>query len=1255
MRKRFVALVIGLLLLLALPAGAASIVSNGSFETIANGLPADWSTSEWESGGSAFGVELDGGEDGSACIRIDNEDPNDARFTQTLSVSPQTIYRFSVRVKAEGGQEGVTGANISVLGSTLVFESVSDTGGAWQTLEFYGKTQEKQKEVTLALRMGGYSNLNVGTAWFDDVSVEEVSAVPDGAALYTLTQYSASSGTADFEYDLTPAILFLAVLFFVLFYILYKRRIVKGMLSLEQKGSGYDLALILLGAAFLRLVIAALTQGHPTDIACFKGWANLAAQGGLSNFYTSGVFTDYPPGYMYILYVAGAVKNLLGLSDSSAVFVLLLKLPAIAADILSAYLVYRMAKRRLGNGVALSLAVLIALNPAYIVNSSAWGQIDSILALLIVLSFYLFTKERPILGCLVYTAALLIKPLALLFGPVVLFLLIDEIRRRGIKGLLLSLGGIAASIAMFALLIWPFTGSQQGLWILDKYFGTASSYPYATLNSFNLMSLLGLNWVPDDTLILGIQAKVLGTVFIAAVVVCSAFLFFRSRDKNGVWLSSAFMLAGIYVLGHYMHERYIFAVLPLLILAFIHTKDKRLLWIFAGFSSTLFVNTLYVLAYTHFAANSPILLIFSGINVLLFIFLGKVCLDATREREPLPPVDDVTPVVREKIEIPESKKLNMTRRDHLLMWGVTIVYAAVALINLGSLEVPQTYWRSDYNGETVQLLFDDTYEVREVRFYGGIADGSVTLSTSTDGEFYTDVTDIEQQPVDESGNKKVLMYKWQSVDVEFSGSSVELTPRSGELWLNEIAFYDQNGEQIPVSLGAVSDVSSYANSSAAHLIDEQDRVPDVGSFMTDMYFDEIYHARTAFEHLNGLSPYENSHPPLGKIFIMVGVAVFGMNPFGWRIMGTLFGIGMVPLMYVFGKRLFKKPGYAFLGAFLFTFDFMHFAQTRIATIDSFSVFFIIAMLYFIYRFYTTTNYNTQSLKSCLAPLFLSGLMLGLGIASKWICVYAGVGVAVMLFIYIFKRYREYLYALRALPEAQGDEKTLLTGIVAGYRKKTTALFFICLLFFIVMPLAIYLASYLPYMLVVEGEAYDLSGIWGVQEFMLSYHSGLTAGHPFSSQWWQWPLIFKPIWYYKGDVPAGNVAAISSFGNPAVWWVGFAAILAVGYWAVKGRYRGDKGILLVFLGIAANFLPWIAVTRATFIYHYFATVPFMVFAIVYFFKYLEEKRPKLIKLRYAYMAAVLIFFILYYPLLSGMTVDIGYARFVKTIPGWTIFG
>lgn len=66
--------------------------------------------------------------------------------------------------------------------------------------------------------------------------------------------------------------------------------------------------------------------------------------------------------------------------------------------------------------------------------------------------------------------------------------------------------------------------------------------------------------------------------------------------------------------------------------------------------------------------------------------------------------------------------------------------------------------------------------------------------------------------------------------------------------------------------------------------DEQELYEDGITYQDQTIFDEIYHGRTAYEFLHGLPIYENTHPPLGKTLISVGIAVFGMNPFGWRFM-----------------------------------------------------------------------------------------------------------------------------------------------------------------------------------------------------------------------------------------------------------------------------------------------------------------------------------------------------------------------------------
>src|SRR5664279_3990052 len=94
------------------------------------------------------------------------------------------------------------------------------------------------------------------------------------------------------------------------------------------------LVLLGLGLAF-RLVLALVLfpgQGLSSDLGFFESWATTLARVGPGTFYTSAGSANYPPGYMYVLWLVGALGSLFGTSSSHAV-VLLLKIPAIAADI----------------------------------------------------------------------------------------------------------------------------------------------------------------------------------------------------------------------------------------------------------------------------------------------------------------------------------------------------------------------------------------------------------------------------------------------------------------------------------------------------------------------------------------------------------------------------------------------------------------------------------------------------------------------------------------------------------------------------------------------------------------------------------------------------------------------------------------------------------------------------------------------------------------------------------------------------------
>ena len=67
---------------------------------------------------------------------------------------------------------------------------------------------------------------------------------------------------------------------------------------------GGKLALLLIGAALLRVALAVTIRGYATDIATFSAWAAHAADE-LTSFYSPGYFADYPPGYIYLLWEIG--------------------------------------------------------------------------------------------------------------------------------------------------------------------------------------------------------------------------------------------------------------------------------------------------------------------------------------------------------------------------------------------------------------------------------------------------------------------------------------------------------------------------------------------------------------------------------------------------------------------------------------------------------------------------------------------------------------------------------------------------------------------------------------------------------------------------------------------------------------------------------------------------------------------------------------------------------------------------------------
>lgn len=1040
----------------------------------------------------------------------------------------------------------------------------------------------------------------------------------------------------------------------------------------QPVSAGMIFALFAIIALLVRLVLAYSTPGYATDLDCFKAWANYSYTGGLENFYTSDFFADYPPVYIYVLYFFGFLQNTFFLNLGGPEFALMIHLPAVCCDILAAYIVYRLAGKKFRPNTALLLSVLILLNPAVIFNSSIWGQVDIIITLMMILVIYLLVKNKPIWASAAFMAAFLLKPQAIMIFPVLAFVLIRNIivsenRKKDVLNLLISIGVMAG---LFFLIPLPFAGSQEPLWLVKQFISTVGQYDQASLNAFNLFALLGQNFISSSQAVfLGLTADIWGFILIALVCAYSLFLYIRNPKKEFLFALAALIIMGVFALGHGMHDRYLFPVPILLLFAFIFTKDKRLVWPVILTFIALLLNQSLSLYYYQVMIPLAWTIGVSAVSMAVFIYTGyvitKLALGPVQEKK-----EDSDISAMETLEKPPAQlrlenfeeKRTLNKKDGLLMLVISAIYALVAFTNLGSFQIPET--PAQLEKEPVIAEFAAEQQISTVEYYAGYGEANFEFYYSADGMTYTPVV-LEKggKTVSEIEHKFANMYKWQIYTTDIDAKYIKVVPLSGSLPILEVAFKDAQG-----NLLQPQDTSP---SSAQVLFDEQSLVPAESTYMTDFYFDEIYHVRTAYENIHGIEPYEITHPPLGKLILACGIQLFGMNPFGWRFMGTLTGVLMLPVLYIFAKMLFKKSKYAAISAILFAVDFMHFAQTRIGTIDSYSILWIMLMYLFMYQF-TQSNFNKQKISKTLIPLALSGLFFGIGAATKWLCIYAGAGLAVIFFMTLYKRYKEYRFAKEKLlaheTGAVADTGGLdhYRSIVKKYKINIALILCWCVLFFIIVPVVIYIASYYPYTIVTQGEAYrfidpgnlkEHHSIVGNQFYMLNYHSTLNPDHvhPFSSMWYSWPVDVRPVLFFNGHNDLNHTTStLSTMGNPLIWWAGVAASFWLVIDSARGKHR-NYGVTFTAIAALSQFMPWWFVTREVFIYHYFATVPFLIILIVYWLKNIESDFRYGKQFMWGFVIACGVMFAVFYPVITGIPFDTDYITALRWLPSWPFYG
>ena len=412
-----------------------------------------------------------------------------------------------------------------------------------------------------------------------------------------------------------------------------------------------------------------------------------------------------------------------------------------------------------------------------------------------------------------------------------------------------------------------------------------------------------------------------------------------------------------------------------------------------------------------------------------------------------------------------------------------------------------------------------------------------------------------------------------------------------------------------------------------------------------LVFDETYYVKDAYSYLQ--SGYERNwaekandlfnqgiftglektgeyvvHPPVGKWMIAFGMWLFGPDStFGWRFSAALVGTISIFVLALIAQKMFRSTILGAMAGLLFAIDGHAIVQSRTSLLDIFVMFF--ALLGF-GALLMDRDDGRRRLAAKLASLTgadgrvaAKALLYGPWLGIRWWRLAAGVALGLCIGTKWSGLF--FLAAFGLMSVVWDMNARRIAGIrywVVGAIWKDGILAFVS-----VVPVAAitYLASWTGWFM--SKDAYDrnwgaenpagpwgwipesLRSLWHYHSTAYNFHTGLGSDHPYKANAWSWFVMGRPTSFYLKNFENGEggctvdkcTAAVTSLGNPLIWWGGSLAILfLVGVWIAKRDWRA--GAILV--GFAAGFLPWLFYPQRTIFFFYaIAYEPFMILAVV----------------------------------------------------------
>lgn len=502
MYKKLIPLLLVLLLLCSAALAEGSLVFNGDMEEQnAFGEPLGIYPRVYEDyDPDNYAVSSAYSYSGRYSLLLQSDTPKQLAYEIKVPVEPNKAYLIEGYLRADritGEMEGKqpVGARIIVNQARKDSYDYTHTEGNWQHVEIRGLTGPYERFITLFLQMGEYNAKAKGRAYFDAIRVQEIPK--EGVAEY-LTNGQAELVQKRIWFERENGHHHLWIL---LSSLLYGLLCIAAYLtlcrfrSMPQATLWFWVCILILTA--LKIHFSGVIRGHDWDMETFRRWSWEVFEN-RSYVYQRTPFLDYPPAYLYVLYLWRLLCVSFDLSGTAEL--ILMKLFPILVDAAVGIGIFYVAKSRKNSWKAFVYAMLYLLNPANFANTVAWGQVDVVLCAAMLLVLLLLWRNQEHYAIPVYVLAILTKPQALLFGPLALvylllrFLLLWRDKQSPKALLLRLLLGLGIALAAAAAIVIPFTLNQPNLnWLFELYGKTLSSYAQTSLNAYNIYYLLGLN------------------------------------------------------------------------------------------------------------------------------------------------------------------------------------------------------------------------------------------------------------------------------------------------------------------------------------------------------------------------------------------------------------------------------------------------------------------------------------------------------------------------------------------------------------------------------------------------------------------------------------------------------------------------------------------------------------------------------------------------------------------------------------------